>query len=76
MLVGDNDSRVSLGDNAGGEPWRPALCCEEVSRRLIEERYKHDWRPGCGLRIGPHFYNTDEEVHRFMDRVVALAGRT
>jgi kynureninase len=49
---------------------------EEVSRRLIEERYKHDWRPGCGLRIGPHFYNTDEEVHRFMDRVVALAGRT
>jgi kynureninase len=50
--------------------------CEEVSRRLIEERYKHDWRPGCGLRIGPHFYNTDEEVHRFMDRVVALAGRT
>ena len=46
----------------------------EVSRRLIEERYKHDWRPGCGLRIGPHFYNTEDEVHRFMDRVVALAG--
>jgi kynureninase len=47
----------------------------EVSRRLVEERYKHDWRPGCGLRIGPHFYNTDAEVHRFMDRVVELAGR-
>lgn len=48
---------------------------ETVSRQLIEERYKHDWRPGCGLRIGPHFYNTEAEVHRFMDRVVALAGR-
>lgn len=47
----------------------------EVSRRLVEERYKHDWRPNCGLRIGPHFYNTDAEVHRFMDRVVELAGR-
>lgn len=47
----------------------------EVSRRLIEERYKHDWRPGCGLRIGPHFYNTEAEIHRFMDRVVELAER-
>jgi kynureninase len=48
---------------------------QAVSRQLVEERYKHDWRPGCGLRIGPHFYNTEDEVHRFMDRVVALAGR-
>lgn len=47
----------------------------EVSRRLVEERYKHDWRPGCGLRIGPHFYNTEAEVHRFMDRVVELAPK-
>lgn len=46
---------------------------EAVSKQLIEERYKHDWRPGCGLRIGPHFYNTDDEVHRFMDRVIELA---
>ncbi len=45
----------------------------EVSEQLIEERYKHDWRPGCGLRLGPHFYNTEEEVHRMMDRIVALA---
>jgi kynureninase len=48
---------------------------EAASKQLIEERYKHDYRPGCGLRIGPHFYNTEEEVHRMMDRVVKLAGR-
>ncbi len=51
---------------------------QEVSRRLVEERFKHDWRPGCGLRIGPHFYNTEAEVQRFMDRMielVELAGR-
>jgi len=46
---------------------------EQVSAQLIEERYKHDWRPGCGLRLGPHFYNTEDEVHRMMDRIVALA---
>ena len=46
---------------------------EQVSGQLIEERYKHDWRPGCGLRLGPHFYNTEAEVHRMMDRIVALA---
>lgn len=49
---------------------------EAASHRLVEERYKHDWRPGCGLRIGPHFYNTEQEVHRFMDRVVALAAKS
>jgi kynureninase len=48
---------------------------EEASRRLIDERYKLDWRPNCGLRLGPHFYNTEEEVERLMDRVIALAGR-
>ena len=48
---------------------------EAASRTLIAEHFKHDWRPRCGLRIGPHFYNTEDEVHRFMDRVAQLAGR-
>ena len=48
---------------------------QEASGQLIQERFKHDWRPNCGLRIGPHFYSTEEEVHRMMDRVVALAKR-
>lgn len=48
---------------------------EEASKRLIDERYKLDWRPNCGLRLGPHFYNTEAEVESMMDRIVALAGR-
>ncbi|MBL8974304.1 MAG: aminotransferase class V-fold PLP-dependent enzyme [Myxococcales bacterium] len=48
---------------------------EAASKQLIAERYKLDWRPNCGLRLGPHFYNTEAEVHRMMDRIVALAGR-
>ena len=27
---------------------------QAASETLIAERFKHDWRPGCGLRIGPH----------------------
>jgi kynureninase len=46
---------------------------EAACRQLIEERYKLDWRPNCGLRIGPHFYNTEAEVQRMMDRIVALS---
>jgi kynureninase len=49
---------------------------EAASRRLLEEHLKHDWRPGCGIRLGPHFYNTADEVHRAMDRIAELAGRT
>lgn len=48
---------------------------EQASKQLVAEHYKHDWRPNCGLRLGPHFYTTEEEVHRAMDRIVALAGR-
>ena len=48
---------------------------EAASKQLIAEHYKLDWRPNCGLRLGPHFYNTEAEVHRMMDRSVALAGR-
>lgn len=49
---------------------------EAASKQLIDERVKLDWRPNCGLRLGPHFYNTEDEVERLMDRVIALAGRT
>lgn len=46
---------------------------ERASKQLVAEGYKHDWRPNCGLRLGPHFYNTEDDVEQFMDRVVALA---
>jgi kynureninase len=38
-----------------------------VALRLRERGVLVDWRPGVGLRVGPHFFNTDEEVHRFME---------
>ncbi len=36
--------------------------CEQVYRALIERRIFVDYRPGCGIRVGPHFYTTDDDV--------------
>ncbi len=47
---------------------------QEASRRLVAEGFKHDWRPRCGIRLGPHFYNTEEDVVRVMDRIERLAA--
>src|SRR5580698_2433916 len=38
---------------------------EAVSRELSARKYFHDYRPRCGLRLSPHYYTTDDELHRF-----------
>lgn len=40
-----------------------------VSRELSRRKFFHDYRPKCGLRVSPHFYTTDEELHRFMSEL-------
>jgi kynureninase len=39
-----------------------------VARMLVADGFVCSYRGG--LRIAPHFYNTDEEVDRFMDELV------
>jgi kynureninase len=36
-----------------------------ASKELIARRVFIDYRPGCGIRVSPHFYTTDEEIERF-----------
>lgn len=48
---------------------------DKAVNTLIAEGYKLDYRPNCGLRMGPHFYNSPEEIDRFIDRAAALARR-
>lgn len=40
-----------------------------VSRELSRRKFFHDYRPRCGVRVSPHFYTTDEEIHRFMSEL-------
>jgi kynureninase len=34
---------------------------------LAERRVFVDWRPGAGLRISPHFFNSDDEVREALE---------
>lgn len=38
----------------------------EVSREMLARGIKIDYRPNAGIRIAPHFYNTDEEIAQAM----------
>jgi kynureninase len=42
--------------------------------RLAQRKVFVDWRPGVGLRISPHFFNTDEEVDEAMKMLADLMG--
>jgi selenocysteine lyase/cysteine desulfurase len=44
-----------------------------VARTLVERNFVCSYRGG--IRIAPHFYNTDEEIERFMSTLVTLARR-
>ena len=43
---------------------------EAVHKALAERQILCDFRPGAGIRLGPHYYNTDEEL----EHVVAEIG--
>ncbi|HEY2475741.1 MAG TPA: aminotransferase class V-fold PLP-dependent enzyme [Candidatus Cybelea sp.] len=45
---------------------------EAACRRLIEQRVFTDYRPNCGIRVGPHFYTTGEDVDAFFAALDAL----
>lgn len=47
---------------------------ERLAAALLQERIMVDHRPGAGIRLGPHFYTTDDEVEHAVDRLGALAG--
>ena len=35
-----------------------------------------DYRPGAGIRMAPHFYNTDAEIDHAMDTLTAIVAET
>ncbi|MBV8197727.1 MAG: aminotransferase class V-fold PLP-dependent enzyme [Candidatus Eremiobacteraeota bacterium] len=45
---------------------------ERICRELVARRVFVDYRPGCGIRIGPHFYTTDEEIDGFFETLDSL----
>jgi kynureninase len=46
---------------------------EAVSHELIRRRFVVDYRPWHGIRIGPHFYNTEDECAAVMSEMDKIA---
>lgn len=53
--------------------WHPRA--EEMGRQLLERQIICDFRPGGGVRLSPHFYNTEEECDHAVDTLAELAAR-
>ena len=47
---------------------------ERVGRGLLERGVILDWRPDVGLRLGPHFFNTEDEIRFAVAQIAELAG--
>jgi kynureninase len=48
---------------------------QATAERLATRRVFVDWRPGAGLRISPHFFNTDEEIEEALNILAELIKR-
>ncbi len=49
---------------------------ERAYHALVEKRVFVDYRPGCGIRVSPHFYTSDEEIDRFFTILDAVRKTT
>ena len=48
---------------------------ETVTRELIRREVIVDYRPGAGIRMAPHFYNTEEEIDHALTTLKELVSR-
>ena len=46
---------------------------KDVTQELIRREILVDYRPQAGIRIAPHFYNTDEEVEHTVKQIREIA---
>ena len=46
-----------------------------VADELIRRNVIVDYRPGAGIRIAPHFYNTEEEIDRAVHTLGEIVGQ-
>jgi kynureninase len=45
---------------------------KEVNRELARREVLTDYRPQAGIRIAPHFYTLDEEIHRTIAEIKSI----
>ena len=45
-----------------------------VHKELTEREILCDFRPGVGIRIGPHYFTSDEELRHLIDQITEILG--
>lgn len=48
----------------------------DVANELLKRDILVDWRPNAGVRMSPHFYTTDEELHTAISAVEEILSDT
>lgn len=61
-------------DERGGSVMIGVPDARTTAERLAERKVFVDWRPAAGLRISPHFFNTDEEIQEALNILAELIG--
>lgn len=57
---------------AGTVTVRPGENAYEISRELLARNIVIDYREGAGIRIAPHFYNSDAEIRHVMETIAGI----
>jgi kynureninase len=47
---------------------------DRAASALFERRVFVDYRPGCGLRVSPHFYTSDADIEAFFGAIDEIRG--
>jgi kynureninase len=46
----------------------------DVTKELIAREVIVDFRPGAGIRLAPHFYNTESEIDHAVQTMEEITG--
>jgi kynureninase len=64
-----------IPDKRGGTVVVQLENSQKISEELVKRKFLVDWRPHAGIRISPHFYNTEDEVDSIMEEISLLSKK-
>jgi kynureninase len=81
QLIADGAAERGLGVRSpmqaarrGGHVTVDVADAQRVHETLIERGFVVDYRPGGGIRIGPHFFTSEQECEAVLDEMVQIRG--
>lgn len=63
-------------DKRGGTVSLNLPNCRKVVEKLLANNFLIDFRPEAGLRVSPHFYNTDQEIDDLVDEIANILNNS